>query len=44
MIGNAVNGGVVMAAGLTRPGQHLSHDPTETTEHVDPVVVSAPTS
>lgn len=41
MIGNAVNGGVVMAAGLTALGQHLSHAPAETTRHVDPVVVSA---
>lgn len=41
MIGNAVNGGLVMAAGLSALGQHLAHDPTETTEHVDPVVVSA---
>ncbi|WP_353508784.1 thioesterase family protein [Intrasporangium sp.] len=41
MIGNAVNGGVVMAAGLTALGQHLSDDPDEKTRHVDPVVVSA---
>jgi acyl-CoA thioesterase len=41
MIGNAVNGGVVMAAALTALGQHLSHDPAETTPHIDPVVVSA---
>ncbi|MDV3223177.1 thioesterase family protein [Intrasporangium sp.] len=41
MIGNAVNGGIVMAAGLTALGQHLAADPTETTRHVDPVVVSA---
>lgn len=41
MIGNAVNGGVVMAAGLTALREHLSADPEEVTEHVDPVVVSA---
>ena len=34
MIGNAVNGGVVMAAGLTALRQHLSHDPAEKTRHV----------
>lgn len=41
MIGNAVNGGVVMAAGLTALRQHLSTDPQEVAEHVDPVVLSA---
>lgn len=41
MIGNAVNGGVVMAAGLSALGQHLAADPAETTQHVDPVVISA---
>lgn len=41
MIGNAVNGGLVMATGLTALGQHLAADPRETTEHVDPVVLSA---
>ncbi len=41
MIGNAVNGGLVMAAGLTALGQHLALDPDETTPHVDPVVLSA---
>ena len=41
MIGNAVNGGVVMAAGLTALGQHLAASAEETTEHADPVVLSA---
>jgi acyl-CoA thioesterase len=41
MIGNAVNGGVVMATGLTALRQHLAADPDEETKHVDPVVVSA---
>lgn len=41
MIGNAVNGGLVMAAGLTALGRQLAADPTELTRHVDPVVVSA---
>ncbi len=41
MIGNAVNGGVVMAAGLTALGQHLALSAEETTEHADPVVLSA---
>lgn len=41
MIGNAVNGGLVMAAGLTALGQHLAHDPSESTTHLDPVVQSA---
>ncbi len=41
MIGNAVNGGLVMATALTALGQHLAADPTETTEHHDPVVMSA---
>lgn len=41
MIGNAVNGGFVMAAGLTALGQELASSPEETTRHVDPVVLSA---
>jgi acyl-CoA thioesterase len=41
MIGNAVNGGVVMAAGLTALGQHLAAATEETTAHADPVVLSA---
>ena len=41
MIGNAVNGGLVMATAMTALGQHLAADPTETTEHHDPVVMSA---
>lgn len=41
MIGNAVNGGLVMATGLTALRQHLALDPDETTHHVDPVVLSA---
>jgi len=41
MIGNAVNGGLVMATALRALGGHLDADPTETTEHVDPVVLSA---
>lgn len=41
MIGNAVNGGFVMAAGLTALGQHLGAAPEETTSHADPVVLSA---
>lgn len=41
MIGNAVNGGVVMAAGLTALGQHLAASAEETTPHADPVVLSA---
>ncbi len=41
MIGNAVNGGLVMSTALTALGQHLAADPTETTQHVDPVVLSA---
>ena len=41
MIGNAVNGGLVMATALRALGEHLAADPTETTEHVDPVVLSA---
>ncbi|MEO7753978.1 MAG: thioesterase family protein [Terracoccus sp.] len=41
MIGNAVNGGLVMAAGLGALGRHLSADPGERTPHADPVVLSA---
>lgn len=41
MIGNAVNGGLVMAAALTALGEHLAADPAEATRHVDPVVLSA---
>lgn len=41
MIGNAVNGGLVMSTALQALGAHLAADPTETTEHVDPVVLSA---
>lgn len=41
MIGNAVNGGVVMAAALNALREHLAADPDEVTEHLDPVVVSA---
>ena len=41
MIGNAVNGGLVMAIGLTALGQHLAADEAETTPHQDPVVLSA---
>ena len=41
MIGNAVNGGLVMAAAVTALGQHLAADPAESTRHVDPVVASA---
>ncbi|MEO7448731.1 MAG: thioesterase family protein [Humibacillus sp.] len=41
MIGNAVNGGFVMAAGLAALGQHLAADPAERTPHPDPVVLSA---
>lgn len=41
MIGNAVNGGLVMAAGLTALGQHLAADTRETTRHRDPVILSA---
>ncbi len=41
MIGNAVNGGLVMTTALRALGEHLVSDPTETTEHVDPVVLSA---
>jgi len=41
MIGNAVNGGLVMTTALRALGEHLAADPTETTEHVDPVVLSA---
>ena len=41
MIGNAVNGGLVMSTALRALGEHLVADPTETTEHVDPVVLSA---
>jgi acyl-coenzyme A thioesterase PaaI-like protein len=41
MIGNAVNGGLVMATALRALGELLADDPTETTEHVDPVVLSA---
>jgi acyl-CoA thioesterase len=41
MIGNAVNGGLVMATALTALGQHLAADPAETTDHHDPVVLSA---
>ncbi len=41
MIGNAVNGGLVMAAGLSALGRHLAADPAEQTPHADPVVLSA---
>jgi len=41
MIGNAVNGGLVMTTALRALGEHLAADPTETTEHIDPVVLSA---
>jgi len=41
MIGNAVNGGLVMAAGLEALGQRLASDPAEQTKHSDPVVMSA---
>lgn len=41
MIGNAVNGGLVMATALTALGQHLAADPSEFTRHIDPVVLSA---
>lgn len=41
MIGNAVNGGLVMATALTALGQHLATDEAETTHHQDPVVLSA---
>lgn len=41
MIGNAVNGGAVMATGLTALGQHLGSAAEETTAHADPVVLSA---
>ena len=41
MIGNAVNGGFVMATGLSALGQHLASDPAEQTPHSDPVVMSA---
>ena len=41
MIGNAVNGGFVMATGLSALGQHLAIDPAEQTPHSDPVVMSA---
>jgi acyl-CoA thioesterase len=41
MIGNAVNGGVVMAAGVAALGQHLAADVRETTRHRDPVALSA---
>ncbi|MDN5794281.1 MAG: thioesterase family protein [Intrasporangium sp.] len=40
-IGNAINGGVAMALGLTALGRHLAEDPAETNRHVDPVVLSA---
>ncbi|EWT07673.1 hypothetical protein N864_00985 [Intrasporangium chromatireducens Q5-1] len=40
-IGNAINGGVVMALGLTALGRHLEADPAEANRHVDPVVISA---
>ena len=36
MIGNAVNGGVVMATGLTALGEHLAADAGETTAHDRP--------
>jgi acyl-CoA thioesterase len=41
MIGNAVNGGFVMATGLQALGEHLAADPAEETKHSDPVVMSA---
>ena len=41
MIGNAVNGGLVMATALGALGQHLAADPAEQTAHRDPVVMSA---
>jgi acyl-CoA thioesterase len=41
MIGNAVNGGLVMSAGVAALGQHLAADARETTPHSDPVAVSA---
>lgn len=41
VIGNAVNGGLVMATGLIALGQHLALDPDEPTLHADPVVLSA---
>jgi acyl-CoA thioesterase len=41
MIGNAVNGGFVMATGLRALGQHLAAEPAEQTPHRDPVVMSA---
>ncbi len=40
-IGNAINGGVVMALGLTALGRHLEADPAETNRHVDPIMMSA---
>lgn len=40
-IGNAINGGVVMALGLTALARHLDADPAETNRHVDPVALSA---
>ncbi|MBB2985921.1 thioesterase family protein [Terracoccus luteus] len=41
VIGNAVNGGLVMAAALTALGHRLRHDTDEHTEHLDPVAISA---
>lgn len=41
VIGNAVNGGIVMAAALSALADCLARDPAETTAHVDPVVISA---
>lgn len=40
-IGKAINGGVVMALGLTALARHLEADPAETSRHVDPVMMSA---
>ncbi|MEO7132256.1 MAG: thioesterase family protein, partial [Dermatophilaceae bacterium] len=41
MIGSAINGGLVMTAGLRALGQHLSTDARESTAHPDPVALSA---